>query len=57
MAVVLVEGGDELPALVGRYNGTSDAGSPNGATPLAGGNEGRLYLLTATIVVISIILA
>ena len=51
MAVVLVEGGDELPALVGQYHGTS------GATALAGGNEGRLSVLIATIVVGFMILA
>ena len=44
MAVVLVEGGDQLPGLVGQYHKTATPGT-SGATQLAAGVSGRVWLL------------
>lgn len=44
MAMVLVEGGDQLPALVGEYNGTA---SGSGAATLIGDNYCQFAVITA----------
>lgn len=44
MAMVLVEGGDQLPALVGQYNGTADRSR---APTLIGGNDCRPAVIAA----------
>ncbi|KAL6405309.1 hypothetical protein AUP68_11060 [Ilyonectria robusta] len=44
MAMVLVEGGDQLPALVGQYNGTANG---SGAATLIGDNYCRAAVIAA----------
>ncbi|EWY79239.1 hypothetical protein FOYG_17584 [Fusarium oxysporum NRRL 32931] len=48
MAMVLVEGGDQLPALVGQYNKTADR---SGATELIASRYGPSATLVAIVVV------
>lgn len=49
MAMVLVEGGDQLPALVGQYNKTADR---SGATELIASRHGPSATLVAIMVVV-----
>jgi hypothetical protein len=48
MAMVLVEGGDQLPSLVGQYNETTDSGT-SGSTQLTAGHRSRSAILGAIV--------
>lgn len=46
MAMVLVEGGDQLPSLVGEYNGTTDG---SGASALMGTSCRRVVMVAVIV--------